>query len=199
MAASDHLYRYSVAWIDLCAPPGRHLGRALLSSANHASLAELPRDELRRRPRDAAGLSRHRPDCRTCPSVVPNVFNKLSIKAFNELWYRKTPKYQHHTETLTGFFHPLDMVGWWNRLYGRKGFLQYQFVVPDGAVSPRCAMIVGEGGCAWPRQLRQRPEAVRASRAADTLSFPTAGVDTRPSTCRRASTGLAAGCWPNST
>ena len=131
MAASDHLYRYSVAWIDLCAT-GAHLGRALLSSANHASL-----DELQKMNSKAAAnpLDYHPPQLPDIPSVVPNVFNKFSIKAFNEFWFRKTPKYQHHTETLTSFFHPLDMVGCWNRLYGRNGFLQYQFVVPDGAVA----------------------------------------------------------------
>jgi decaprenylphospho-beta-D-ribofuranose 2-oxidase len=130
MIASDHLYRYSVAWIDLCAT-GSSLGRALLASANHASL-----DELRAmNPKQATDpLAYSPPTLADIPSVVPNVFNKLTIKAFNELWYRKTPKLQHHTETLTGFFHPLDMVGWWNRLYGRNGFIQYQFVVPDNAI-----------------------------------------------------------------
>ena len=130
MIASDHLYRYSVAWIDLCAT-GPRLGRALLASANHASL-----DELRAmNPKHATDpLAYSPPKLPDIPSVVPNVFNKLTIKAFNELWFRKTPKLQHHTETLTGFFHPLDMVGWWNRLYGRNGFIQYQFVVPDDAV-----------------------------------------------------------------
>ena len=130
MIASDHLYRYSVAWIDLCAT-GSSLGRALLASANHASLAEL----REMNPKQAVDpLAYSPPTLADIPSVVPNVFNKLTIKAFNELWYRKTPKLQHHTETLTGFFHPLDMVGWWNRLYGRNGFIQYQFVVPDNAV-----------------------------------------------------------------
>jgi decaprenylphospho-beta-D-ribofuranose 2-oxidase len=130
MIASDHLYRYSVAWIDLCAT-GASLGRALLASANHASL-----DELRAmNPKQATNpLAYSPPTLADIPSVVPNVFNKLTIKAFNELWYRKTPKLQHHTETLTGFFHPLDMVGCWNRLYGRNGFIQYQFVVPDNAI-----------------------------------------------------------------
>ena len=88
MIASDHLYRYSVAWIDLCAT-GSSLGRALLASANHASLAEL----REMNPKQAVDpLAYSPPTLADIPSVVPNVFNKLTIKAFNELWYRKTPK-----------------------------------------------------------------------------------------------------------
>ena len=99
---------------------------------NHASLDELrelepeggrPTARLR-----SAGLPRRsRTACRTCS-------NRLAVRAFNELWYRKTPKHHHGTESLTGFFHPLDMVGQWTRLYGSHGFLQYQFVVPFEAV-----------------------------------------------------------------
>ena len=68
------------------------------------------------------------------PPGVPNVLHRHAVRGFNEVWYRKTPKMHRGTETLTGFFHPLDMIGRWNRLYGRHGFLQYQFVVPFDAV-----------------------------------------------------------------
>jgi decaprenylphospho-beta-D-ribofuranose 2-oxidase len=130
MEASDHLYRYSVAWIDLVAT-GNSLGRSVLSLGNHASLAEL----LKLNPKAA-----HDPldfDPRVFPDVpngVPNVLIKPSVRAFNELWYRKAPRRRRdEVQTIGTFFHPLDIARDWNRLYGRPGFLQWQTVVPFGA------------------------------------------------------------------
>lgn len=130
MEASDHLYRYSVAWIDLVAT-GKNLGRSVLSMGNHATLDDL---------RDLNPKGVDNPlnfDPPTFPDIPPqpfNVWTRPAVRAFNELWFRKTPQHHHGTESLTGFFHPLDMAGQWTRLYGRHGFLQYQFVVPFEAI-----------------------------------------------------------------
>lgn len=144
MVADDHLYRYSVAWIDLIAK-GRHLGRAALGRGNHATL-----DDLRRHHRRSvdAPLAFDPPVFPDVPPGVPNVLNRYAVRGFNEVWYRKTPKCHTGIETLTGFFHPLDMVGRWNRLYGRHGFLQYQFVVPFDAVETLRTIVakVADGG-----------------------------------------------------
>jgi decaprenylphospho-beta-D-ribofuranose 2-oxidase len=65
------------------------------------------------------------------PWAPPHLLNRASIGAFNEVWFRKAPKVRRgEPQTIPAFFHPLDMVAGWNRLYGRAGFMQYQFVLP---------------------------------------------------------------------
>jgi decaprenylphospho-beta-D-ribofuranose 2-oxidase len=69
--------------------------------------------------------------------VLPNgLVNAWTVKAFNEVWYRKTRvSHRASIQDLGLFFHPLDMVDEWRAVYGRRGFVQYQFVVPFGAES----------------------------------------------------------------
>ncbi len=129
MLTGDDAYRYSVAWID-CQSTGSRLGRSVLTRGDHARLEDLP-DRLRRSP-DRARQFVPRTLARVPLTPPSGLLNPLTVGAFNEFWFRKAPLHQvakpHH---MTGFFHPLDGVGDWNRLYGKKGFLQYQFVVPD--------------------------------------------------------------------
>ena len=128
MDEGDRYHRYSVAWIDLMAK-GARLGRGVLTRGDHAWADQLlPRDAvepLAYDPRQVVAV----------PPLVPppGVLNHLSVAAFNEFWFRKAPKRRvGQIMSIPGYFHPLDAVGSWNRLYGRRGFLQYQFVVPFG-------------------------------------------------------------------
>jgi decaprenylphospho-beta-D-ribofuranose 2-oxidase len=165
MEASDHLHRYSVAWIDLVAG-GAHLGRSVLTRGDHATLEDLGpdcTDPLAFRP----------PALASVPRGTPNLLNRLSVRAFNELWYRKSPRAHRGLESITGFFHPLDMVGEWNRLYGAPGFLQYQFVVPFDAVDMLRAIVrtvVSSGHASFLAVLKRL-----GAENAGMLSFPTAG------------------------
>jgi len=128
MAEGDEWFRYSVAWIDPMAR-GRHLGRGVLTRADHA-----PVDMVA--PKQAVDPLAYDPRQRLAvPPIVPGpgVINHTTIKAFNELWYRKAPRRRvSQIMSIAGFFHPLDMVGSWNRLYGRGGFVQYQLLLPFG-------------------------------------------------------------------
>ena len=128
MASGDHAYDYSVAWIDLMAG-GRATGRSVLTRGRFATEQEAAPvaggDPLAYR----AGV------LATAPPFVPDgLLNRLSVRIFNEAWFRKAPvRRRDELQTIPTFFHPLDMVGGWNRVYGPAGFLQWQFVVPFGA------------------------------------------------------------------
>ena len=129
MAERDHLYRYSVAWID-CLARGSSLGRSIVEFGEHARLEDLP---VRGRSRSNA-LRFDPADSLPAPPWAPSgMLNRWSVAAFNELWYRKAPaRSAGHVVGASKFFHPLDMIDGWNRIYGRRGFLQYQFVLPYG-------------------------------------------------------------------
>ncbi len=124
MKERDHEYKYSVAWVD-CMTRGAHMGRAILTRANHATASDL----------DQVTLKAPKPAKLFVPFDAPSgLLNPLSVRAFNELWFRSAPKLQENeAQELPTFFHPLDGVRDWNRLYGKRGFVQYQFCVPDDA------------------------------------------------------------------
>ncbi|MEU1721975.1 FAD-binding oxidoreductase [Nonomuraea sp. NPDC005692] len=122
MTRTDDRYRYTVAWIDLLAR-GRRMGRSVLTRGDHA-----PRDADEQPPVFAPRARLHAP-----PWVPDGLLNGLSVRAFNEVWYRRAPRSATITQGIAPFFHPLDFVEGWNRMYGSRGFVQYQFVVPFGA------------------------------------------------------------------
>jgi decaprenylphospho-beta-D-ribofuranose 2-oxidase len=122
MRSRDGDYHYSVAWVD-CMTAGKRMGRGILTRARHATANDVDHPRL-----DPPGLPKL-----SIPFRAPSgVLNAWSIRAFNELWFRRTPP--RETEALVPlgiFFHPLDGVRNWNLLYGRRGFVQYQFCVPE--------------------------------------------------------------------
>ena len=129
MAEHDQSYRYSVAWID-CLAKGPSLGRSIVEFGEHAKLDDLPAGK--RSPQRALRFSPL--DSVPAPPWAPSgLLNRWTVAAFNELWYRKARRRaEGHVVPASSFFHPLDMVDGWNRIYGARGFLQYQFVLPDG-------------------------------------------------------------------
>jgi decaprenylphospho-beta-D-ribofuranose 2-oxidase len=125
---SDDNYTYSSAWFDTIST-GPNLGRAAFGRGSLAKLDELP-PKLRSDP-----LRFDAPQLATLPDIFPNgLANKLTFGTIGELYYRKTPKQARDViQNLTAFYHPLDLFGEWNRAYGSKGFLQYQFSTPLNA------------------------------------------------------------------
>lgn len=117
-------WTYSVAWID-CLARGRKLGRSVLMVGEHATPDQLSAQQARQPLRIPS-----KPQLRM-PFYLPSfTLNKLSVAAFNKLFYAK---HRHrHTDIIPyePFFYPLDSILHWNRMYGRRGFVQYQFVLP---------------------------------------------------------------------
>ncbi|MBB3017270.1 FAD/FMN-containing dehydrogenase [Microvirga lupini] len=118
---------YSVAWVD-CLARGASLGRSLIFAAEHATQRDL--DALRpgSSPYPASKLGRL-----SIPLDLPSfTLNRLSVSAFNELYFRAGVVKSGYPFLVhwNPYFFPLDGIGNWNRIYGRRGFLQYQCVIP---------------------------------------------------------------------
>ena len=113
---------YTVGWID-CLSTGRRMGRGILHRGRWAEPAEAPRH---------APGQRHRP---SVPFVLPGwVIDRWSVRAFNACFYRRhVPRVRRGILHPESFFYPLDVVRHWNRLYGPRGFTQYQCVLPESA------------------------------------------------------------------
>jgi len=127
LAAADRSHGYTVAWAD-CLARGQAMGRSVVTSGDFAAVSDLPAgqrgDPLRFSPASLA----------SAPPVFPNgLVNRRTVALMNEAWYRKAPRRRTgELQTIGAFFHPLDGIRNWNRVYGPAGFLQYQFVVPFG-------------------------------------------------------------------
>jgi FAD/FMN-containing dehydrogenase len=118
---------YSVAWID-CLARGAALGRSLIYVADHASAADKDRlgPELPRYPMPRAGRL-------SVPSLFPSfALHRLSMSALNEIYFRRgaSPADVQQLVSWDPYFFPLDAIANWNRIYGRRGFLQHQCVIP---------------------------------------------------------------------
>ena len=113
---------YSVAWID-CLKGGRNFGRSILILGEHASVDEV-KTEHPLVPKEKALF--------TVPLYFPSfVLNGFSVKVFNALYYAKNyKKIMDSVVHYDGFYYPLDSILSWNKIYGKKGFVQYQFVLP---------------------------------------------------------------------
>ena len=127
LAEHDRRYGYTVAWSDSLAR-GAALGRSVITSGDFASPAELSpaqaRDPFAFRPGARLGVP---------PGVPPGLINRYTVALANEAWYRRAPRSRRgEIQAIGPFFHPLDGIRNWNRLYGPGGFRQYQYVLPFG-------------------------------------------------------------------
>jgi FAD/FMN-containing dehydrogenase len=114
--AAEAAHEYTVAWIDCLAsrPRGIFMAGDHLAAAEQAAAPAQPRSL-------------------PAPPKLPfSLINGASLAAFNQAYYHR-PLPASAVTHYAPFFYPLDGVAHWNRLYGRKGFYQYQFVVPSSA------------------------------------------------------------------
>ena len=125
MIENDKYYRYSVAWIDSLSKKGR----GIITKGDHAEFDEI---SLKNRNILKEPLKYDESKTPNIPSFFPNgILNNLTVSLFNKAWFTKaTNSLESEFQSISTFFHPLDGLQNWNRIYGNNGFIQYQFVVP---------------------------------------------------------------------
>jgi FAD/FMN-containing dehydrogenase len=129
---------YSVAWLD-CAARGASFGRSVLTRGRHARISDLPsgtHQPLEPKPSPQRNL----------PFDFPGWFLKpWSVSLFNRLYYSaQSRRKKSFVTTCESFFYPLDRLGNWNRMYGKRGFVQYQCVVPSAQARKGLQLVLEE-------------------------------------------------------
>lgn len=139
----DKNYRYSVAWFDPMSK-AENLGRGVLSLGNIAKLNDLESRFIKN------PLKLHNKKKIDLPFFLPNfALNKFSGQILNkviEYSQANAPEFTHYDK----FFFPLDAIGQWNKGYGTRGFIQYQFVIPLGdeyKILKEAMTLISSSGC----------------------------------------------------
>lgn len=157
---SNENWEYTVAWID-CLATGDELGRGLFMRGNHS-----------------ASNTKHK--FKTSKLSIPFdapafLLNKYTVTAFNNLYFKK-PLKQFSTIDYDPFFYPLDAISNWNKLYGRKGFMQYQCVIPhehkEKAMTEMLSLISASGQASFLSVLKEFCDI----KSPGLLSFPRPGI-----------------------
>lgn len=130
--------KYSVAWIDLLAE-GKKMGRSIIMNGRHASLQDLSeniKQPLTIKPRSSRSLPMHFPSW---------ALHSSTISLFNHVYYwvqgRKNAPFITDYDR---YFYPLDAISHWNRLYGKRGFVQLQFVIPTKRAETTLRLIISQ-------------------------------------------------------
>jgi len=157
---SNNNWEYTVAWID-CLASGDELGRGLFMRGNHCP-----------------SNTRHKftPAKFSVPFNAPGfLLNKYTVRAFNHLYFKKPIK-QYSKIDYNPFFYPLDAISNWNKLYGRKGFMQYQCVIPNEhremAMTEMLSVISESGQASFLTVLKEFGDI----KSPGMLSFPRPGI-----------------------
>ncbi|MFA5950038.1 MAG: FAD-binding oxidoreductase [Hyphomicrobium sp.] len=160
--ASAKSFEHTVAWID-CANGGSSLGRGIFQRANWCE-GELT------------------PHASRLKAVVPfeppsGALNGFTVRAFNSVYYRMqkrgAPRSRQHYAT---FFYPLDAIGKWNRLYGRRGFYQYQCVIGPEHAEPAVTELVKQIARVGAGSFLAVLKTLGSRSSGGLLSFPRAGA-----------------------
>lgn len=121
--ASDATHDYSVAWFDSF---GGRNARGIFFRGNHAPSSCAAGFQ------PALGAPRGAGWKPALHAAAP-FLRPFTVRLFNEAYFRANGRPRPQTIDFDPFFYPLDAVADWNAIYGKRGFLQYQFVTPDGA------------------------------------------------------------------
>ena len=160
---TEHDWEYTVAWVD-CMARGKQLGRGIYSAGNHATSSTGAIKPVVVKPKQ------------NIPMNAPGwLLNSYSVHLFNQIYYH-IPRKQHSVIHYEPFFYPLDKIANWNRLYGKRGFYQFQCVVPldkaETAISQMLERIAKTGQGSFLSVLKRLGDI----KSPGMLSFPRSGI-----------------------